>query len=61
MEVSLILLLDELIHELVIKKGTDVPLDVMARQIDKKHLLYLSVSRESKEMQMKRKSKSVLF
>ena len=54
-------LLDELIVELSIKKGPEVPAGVMARQIDKDHLLYLNVSNEPKEIQMKGKSRSVLF
>jgi beta-galactosidase len=54
-------LLDELIGELTIKKGPDVPSGIMARQIDKNHFLYLNVSGEPKEIQMKGKSRSVLF
>jgi beta-galactosidase len=54
-------LLDELISELSIKKGPDVPSGVMARQIDKNHFLYLNVSGESKEIQMKGNSRSILF
>jgi beta-galactosidase len=33
----------------------------MARQIDKSHFLYLNVSGESKEIQMKGNSRSILF
>jgi beta-galactosidase len=54
-------LLDELIAQLNIKKGPDVPSGVMARQIDKNHYLYLNVSGESKEIPMKGKSRSILF
>ncbi|MDP4269263.1 MAG: beta-galactosidase [Bacteroidota bacterium] len=54
-------LLDELIVELGIKKGPDVPLGVMARQIDKNHYLYLNVTGEPKEIPMKGKSRSILF
>ena len=54
-------LLDDLINELSIKKGPDVPAGVMARQIDKNHFLYLNVSGEPKEIQMKGKSRSILF
>ncbi|WP_243349210.1 beta-galactosidase [Parabacteroides sp. FAFU027] len=54
-------LLDELIVELGIKKGLDVPLGVMARQIDKNHYLYLNVTGEPKEIPMKGKSRSILF
>jgi len=54
-------LLDDLISDLSIKKGPDVPLGVMARQIDKNHFLYLNVSGESKEISMKGNSRSILF
>ena len=54
-------LLDDLIDELGIKKGPDVPPGLMARQIDKTHFLYLNVSSEPKEIQMKDKSRSILF
>ncbi len=54
-------LLDDLIDELGIKKGPDVPLGVMARQIDKTHFLYLNVSGEPKEIQMKENSRGILF
>ena len=54
-------LLDELINELSIKKGPDVPSGVMARQIDEKHVLYLNVSGEPKEIKMNGKSRSILF
>src|ERR1035437_1407358 len=54
-------LLDELIVELSLKKGPEVPAGVMARQIDKNHYLYLNVSSEPKEIQMKGKTRSLLF
>jgi len=54
-------LLDELIVELSIKKGPEVPSGVMARQIDKNHFLYLNVSGEPKEIQLKGNSRSILF
>jgi beta-galactosidase len=54
-------LLDELITELGIKKGPDVPSGVMARQIDKNHFLYLNVSGEPKEIKINGKSRSILF
>ncbi len=54
-------LLDELIVELGIKKGPDVPAGVMARQIDKNHYLYLNISGENKEIKMTGKSRSILF
>lgn len=52
-------LLDELINELKIKKGPDVPSGVMARQIDKNHYLYLNVSGEPKVISMKGKYRSI--
>ncbi|HEV8285897.1 MAG TPA: beta-galactosidase [Chitinophagaceae bacterium] len=54
-------LLDDLINELSIKKGPDVPSGVMARQIDANHILYLNVSEDAKEIQMKRNSRSILW
>jgi beta-galactosidase len=54
-------LLDDLIVELGIKKGPDVPSGVMARQIDKNHFLYLNVSGEPAEIQIKGGSRSILF
>jgi beta-galactosidase len=54
-------LLDDLINELSIKKGPDVPSGVMARQIDARHILYLNVSGENKEIQMKKNSRSILL
>jgi len=54
-------LLDDLVRELSIKKGPDVPAGVMARQIDNNHVLYLNVSGETKEIQIKTKSRSLLL
>jgi beta-galactosidase len=54
-------LLDDLISELSIKKGPEVPDSVVARQIDKNHILYLNVSGKPKEIQMKENSRSILF
>ncbi len=54
-------LLDDLISELSIKKGPEVPDSVMARQIDKNHFLYLNVSSEPKVIQIKGNSRSILF
>jgi beta-galactosidase len=54
-------LLDELISELSIKRGPDVPAGIMARQIDRSHFLYLNISGESKEIQMKVNSRSIIF
>jgi beta-galactosidase len=54
-------LLDDLIKELFIKKGPEVPEGIMARQIDQNHFLYLNTSGEPKEIQMKANSRSILF
>jgi len=54
-------LIDELITELGMKKGPEVPSGVMARQIDEKHFLYLNVSGEPKEIKINGKSRSILF
>jgi beta-galactosidase len=54
-------LLDDLIKDLSVKKGPDAPEGIMARQIDKNHFLYLNISGEPKEIQMKGNSRSVLF
>jgi beta-galactosidase len=54
-------IVDELINELGIKKGPDVPEGVMARQIDKNHFLYLNISGEPREIKINGKSRSILF
>jgi beta-galactosidase len=54
-------LLDDLIDELDIKKGPEVPSGVMARQIDETHFLFLNVSGEPKRIRMKGDSRSLLF
>jgi beta-galactosidase len=54
-------LVEDLISELSITQGPDVPEGVMARQIDEKHFLYLNVSSEPKEIQIKGNSRSILF
>ena len=54
-------LVDDLINELGIKKGPEVPSGVMARQIDKTHFLYLNVSGEPKEIHTKGNSRSILL
>jgi len=54
-------LLDELITSLAIQKGPEVPDNVMARQIDSKHILYLNTSKEPKTIELKGKSRSILF
>lgn len=54
-------IIDDLINELGIKKGPNVPSGVMARQIDQTHFLYMNISGEPKEIKMNSKSKSILF
>ena len=54
-------LIDDLINELSIKKGLNVPDGIMARQIDKSHFLYMNVSGDPKEIRMKGNSRSILF
>ncbi|HPG39423.1 MAG TPA: beta-galactosidase [bacterium] len=54
-------LLDNLINELGIKKGPDVPSGVMARQIDKTHFLYMNISGEPQIIKMQGKSRSILY
>ena len=53
-------ILDELIAELNIKKGPEVPKDVLARQIDSKHFLYMNLSGDTKEILLKGTLHSVL-
>lgn len=53
-------LIEELISELGIKKGPEVPQNVMARFIDSKHILYLNLSGEAKEINTKGHSNSIL-
>jgi beta-galactosidase len=54
-------LITDLIKELSIQKGPEVPEGVMARQIDKNHFLYLNVSSEPKNISVKGSSRSLLF
>ena len=53
-------LVDELINELGIKKGPQVPDGVMARQIDKNHILYLNTGRKPVEIRLKGAFKGIL-
>ena len=54
-------LVDDLIKELSIRRGPDVPAGVMARQIDPHHILYLNASGEPKEIPLKGGGRSILF
>lgn len=52
---------DELIAELSIRKGPEVPSGVMARNIDKKHVLYFNTTGEPQTIRIQGKAKSILF
>ncbi|MBN1187547.1 MAG: beta-galactosidase [Bacteroidales bacterium] len=54
-------LLDDLLNELSIKKGPEVPDSVIARQIDQNHFLYLNISTRPRVINMKGESKSILY
>ena len=54
-------LLDDLISELAIKKGPAVPDSVMARQIDKNHILHLNISNKPRKIELKGRLRSLLF
>ncbi|HWB92193.1 MAG TPA: beta-galactosidase trimerization domain-containing protein, partial [Puia sp.] len=54
-------LVDQLIGELAMRKGPVAPLGVMARQIDKDHVLYLNVSGDPKEIKLNGSCRSILF
>jgi beta-galactosidase len=54
-------LVEDLVNDLDLKRGPDVPAGVMARQIDAHHYLYLNVTGEAKEIPIKGSSRSVLF
>ncbi len=55
-------LIDDLIVELGMKRGPEVPAGVMARQIDESHILYFNPTGESKTVKSpSRKTKSVLW
>lgn len=54
-------LIDDLIDELAIKKGPNVPEGVMARQIDDNHILYLNITNDSKEIQFEGEAYSILL
>ncbi len=53
-------LVDKLIDELGIKKGPQVPDGIMARQIDKNHILYLNTGRSPAEIKLKGTFKGIL-
>jgi len=51
---------DQLIGELSLRKGPVAPAGVMARQIDKDHVLYLNVSGDPKEIRLEGSARSIL-
>jgi beta-galactosidase len=53
-------LLDQLIDELGIKKGPATPTNVIARQIDSRHILYVNLGKESKVIALKGAFRSIL-
>lgn len=53
-------LVDALIANLNIKKGPEVPQNVMARYIDNKHILYLNLDGDAKEISVRGSSHSIL-
>ena len=52
--------IDDLIKNLSIKKGPEVPVDVMARQIDAHHILYLNIGSKPVEIRLKGNIKGIL-
>jgi beta-galactosidase len=53
-------LLDQLLVELSIRKGPQTPADVMARQIDPRHILYLNLGSQRRAVTLKGNSRSIL-
>jgi beta-galactosidase len=54
-------IIDELVEELRITKGPEVPSGVLARKIDKDHYLFLNVTGQIKEISMPKRSRSLLL
>jgi beta-galactosidase len=54
-------ILEQLIDELSIKKGPATPSNVIARNIDAKHILYLNLGKESKVVELKGGFRSLLW
>ncbi|AOW09973.1 beta-galactosidase [Flavobacterium gilvum] len=52
---------DDLIATLGIKKGPEVPKNVMARYIDNKHILYLNLTNEVQSINIKGYARSILY
>ena len=53
-------ILDDLISELGIRKGPDVPAGVMARDVDPKHSLYLNATGQVVEIKVPGKAKGLI-
>lgn len=54
-------LLDRLIDELGIRKGPATPANVVARQIDSRHILYVNLGKEPRVIDLKGASRSILW
>lgn len=54
-------LVDKLIKQLDMKTGPEVPSGVMARNIDKNHILYLNTTSQPLKIKIKGKAKSLLY
>ena len=52
--------IDDLIKNLAIKKGPEVPDGILARQIDAKHILYLNTNKNAAEIRVKGAVKGIL-
>ena len=53
-------IMDELIDQLAIQTGPQVPAGVMARQIDPAHILYLNLDGSAKRVELKGRAHSIL-
>jgi beta-galactosidase len=53
-------LLDQLLKNIVVNKGPEVPKGVMARYINNNHILYLNLDKEDKVITLKGAAKSIL-
>jgi beta-galactosidase len=54
-------IIDKLIAQLGIKRGPEVPLGVMARNVDDRHVLYLNTTPQSLKIGIKGTAKSLLY
>ncbi|WP_431210003.1 beta-galactosidase trimerization domain-containing protein [Puia sp. P3] len=51
---------DELVDELSLRRGPEAPAGVMARLIDKDHVLYLNITGDPKEIKLDRAARGIL-